>query len=455
MKDQIVEYAAEAVSSPMSAEPTTPQPTASVRLKVLLAAGIGNFIEWYGFIVYGFLAPILAPLFFPSDDLVTSLLATFAVFGVGFGLRPVGGLILGHLGDRYGRRNALVLVIALMAVGTTMFGVAPSYAQAGIIGPIVLVLARALQGFAIGGEFASSSTFMVEYAPPGQRGRYGGWQMFSQMAGLLAGAVVAGVLTVLLAPEAAREWGWRVAFLLAVPLIGVALYVRLQDTPVFKRVESTAGAERLPILASLRRGWRCLLTMVGILCLPAIGVYALFVSMPAYLVATQGLPLKTGLISTIIGLAVFTTAAIPPAGGVERLHRTTPAASRRHTGNGRPGLSGISGDRYRFCGHDRRRAVGDGAHSCPRACSDAIGDGRSVRDTHWSQLHRYRVRGRDGAVQWHCPFRDHVAELSHRRRSDTGCSGGRRGGSHRWVHPRPAGDAPCGTPGLTGCGGTS
>jgi MFS transporter, MHS family, proline/betaine transporter len=313
MKDQIVEYAAEAVSSPMSAEPTTPQPTASVRFKVLLAAGIGNFIEWYDFIVYGFLAPILAPLFFPSDDLVTSLLATFAVFGIGFGLRPVGGLILGHLGDRYGRRNALVLVIALMAVGTTMLGVAPTYAQAGIIGPIVLVLARALQGFAIGGEFASSSTFMVEYAPPGQRGRYGGWQMFSQMAGLLAGAVVAGVLTVLLAPEAAREWGWRAAFLLAVPLIGIALYVRLrlQDTPVFKRVESTAGAERLPILASLRRGWRRLLTMVGILCLPAIGVYALFVSMPAYLVATQGLPLKTGLISTIIGLAVF-TAAIPP-----------------------------------------------------------------------------------------------------------------------------------------------
>ncbi|MET8873191.1 MFS transporter [Nocardia sp. NPDC004604] len=280
---------------------------------MLLAAGIGNFIEWYDFIVYGFVAPILAPLFFPSADFVTSLLATFVVFGVGFGLRPIGGLVLGPLGDRYGRRLSLVLVISLMAVGTTMLGCAPTFAQVGIVGPIVLVCARAIQGFAIGGEFASSSAFIVEYAPPGQRGRYGGWQMFSQMAGLFAGAVVSGAMINVLSPDAARVWGWRVAFLLAVPLIAVAMYVRwrLADTPVFERAEKV-GTEAAPLRTSLRRNWRQLLNGIGVLCLPGIAVYALFVSMPAYLVATEQVPLSTGLISTIIGLGVFTV-VIPPA----------------------------------------------------------------------------------------------------------------------------------------------
>src|SRR3954469_5042532 len=110
------------------------------RRRVLVAAGIGNFIEWYDFVVYGFVATVLAPLFFPSADPAASLLATFAVFGVGFGMRPLGGLVFGHLGDRHGRRNTLVLVIALMAAGTLLLGLAPTYAQAGVLGPVILVV---------------------------------------------------------------------------------------------------------------------------------------------------------------------------------------------------------------------------------------------------------------------------------------------------------------------------
>lgn len=296
-----------------SSSPTEPAPTGTSRRtrgRVLVAAGIGNFIEWYDFVVYGFVATVLAPLFFPSADPVTSLLATFAVFGVGFGMRPLGGLVFGHLGDRYGRRNTLVLVIGLMAVGTLLLGLAPTYAQAGVLGPVLLVVARALQGFSVGGEFANSSTFMIEYAPRGRRGRYGGWQMFSQMAGVTAGAVVAGILTLLLDPAVLSAWGWRVAFLLSVPLIGVALYVRLRlhDTPVFEEEDSP---EKAPLVAGLRQGWRRILVAVGIVCLPGVALYAMFISMPSYLATTQKAPIALGLTTTIVGLVVF-TAAIPP-----------------------------------------------------------------------------------------------------------------------------------------------
>lgn len=296
-----------------AAEQGAGEATRPTRRRVLVAAGIGNFIEWYDFVVYGFVATVLAPLFFPSVDPTASLLATFAVFGVGFGMRPLGGLVFGHLGDRYGRRNTLVLVIALMAVGTLLLGLAPTYAQAGVIGPVLLVSARALQGFSVGGEFANSSTFMIEYAPRGERGRYGGWQMFSQMAGVTAGAVVAGILTLLLDPAVLSSWGWRVAFLMSAPLIGVALYVRLKlhDTPVFREVESAGSTEKAPLITGLRQGWRRILVAVGIVCLPGVALYAMFVSMPSYLATTQKVPLGLGLMTTIIGLVVF-TAAIPP-----------------------------------------------------------------------------------------------------------------------------------------------
>lgn len=288
-------------------------PSRGTRRRVLVAAGVGNFIEWYDFVVYGFVATVLAPLFFPSSDPVVSLLATFAVFGVGFGLRPLGGLFFGHLGDRYGRRNTLVLIIALMGLGTLVLGLAPTYAQAGVLGPVLLVAARALQGFSVGGEFAGSSAFMVEYAPEDKRGRYGGWQMFSQMGGVLAGAVVAGLLTLLLDPDALRDWGWRLAFLIAVPLIGVALYVRLrvEDTPVFRAAESESAVERSPLLVSLRDGRRSLLVMIGLVCLPGIALYVLYISMPSYLATTQDAPISTGLVTTVVGLAVF-TALVPP-----------------------------------------------------------------------------------------------------------------------------------------------
>jgi MHS family proline/betaine transporter-like MFS transporter len=156
--------------------------------KAVTAGAIGNFIEWYDFSVYGYFAVVIGAQFFPSEDRVASLLASFAVFAVAFFMRPVGAFVFGHFGDRVGRRSTLAATVILMGVATFMIGVLPTYAQIGVWAPILLVVARLLQGFSAGGEWGGSAAFMVEYAPGTSRGLYGSWQQFSIVAGLLVGS---------------------------------------------------------------------------------------------------------------------------------------------------------------------------------------------------------------------------------------------------------------------------
>jgi hypothetical protein len=162
-----------------SANPQSELPSeGQVRKRVLVAGAIGNFVEWYYFVIYGAFTSVLAGLFFPSENRTASLLATFAVFGVAFLLRPLGGLVFGHVGDRRGRRNTLAFVFILMSVATAAMGLLPTYGQVGVLAPLLLLVARAVQGFSAGGEFGGSAVFMVEYAldPAGrgavQLGRY-------------------------------------------------------------------------------------------------------------------------------------------------------------------------------------------------------------------------------------------------------------------------------------------
>src|SRR5919202_2309192 len=162
--------------------------------KAVVAGSIGNFIESYEFSVYGFFATVIASQFFPSDVPVASLLATFAVFAVSFFMRPVGPFVFGHYGDRVGRRSTLAVAVISMGIATCVIGLLPTYAQIGVAAPILLVLARLLQGFSAGGEWSGSAAFMVEYAPEARRGLYGSWQQFSIVAGLLVGSAVGGTL---------------------------------------------------------------------------------------------------------------------------------------------------------------------------------------------------------------------------------------------------------------------
>src|SRR5271170_3030535 len=176
----------------------------------IAAAVIGNALEWYDFIVFGFLTVIISRLFFPADSQYASLLLTTATFGVGFFMRPVGGILLGLYADRRGRKAALLLIIVLMTIAMAMIGFAPTYAAIGVAAPLLIVTARLLQGFATGGEFGIATAFLIESAPPDRRGFYGSWQMVGQGLAALIGAVIGMLLARSLSPEALSSWGWRI-----------------------------------------------------------------------------------------------------------------------------------------------------------------------------------------------------------------------------------------------------
>ncbi|MQA84180.1 MAG: MFS transporter [Streptosporangiales bacterium] len=254
------------------------------RRKAVAAAVIGNFIEWYDFSVYAFLATVIAPLFFPSNDPAASLLAAFAAFGVAFLVRPLGGIIFGHYGDRIGRRDTLALVVLIMAGATTLIGVLPSYGQIGIAAPVLLVIARALQGLSAGGEYANATSYLIEYAPERRRGLYGSWTYVTIGLALMAGATLGAVMTSSLSEEAISSWGWRVPFLISAPLglIGFYLRMKLDDSPRFRALQEAGDVAAAPLLTMLRTQLPNLFMTVGIVVTGTVGVYISLLYMPAY-----------------------------------------------------------------------------------------------------------------------------------------------------------------------------
>jgi MHS family proline/betaine transporter-like MFS transporter len=209
--------------------------------KATLAAAVGNVLEWYDFGVYGFFAVLIGAKFFSADDPITGLLSALLVFGVGFVARPIGGIVIGIIADKYGRRPALMITIMLMALGTLMIGISPTYETAGVLATTILVLARLLQGFSTGGEWGASASYIVEWAPPGKRGLYASAQQLTAYLGILLGSSVAGVLTAALTSEQMSGWGWRVPFLLGALIGPVGLYIRrsIPETPAFVAARET------------------------------------------------------------------------------------------------------------------------------------------------------------------------------------------------------------------------
>ncbi|HIB17803.1 MAG: MFS transporter [Alphaproteobacteria bacterium] len=216
--------------------------------RAIIAAALGNMLEWYDFAVYGFMATILASHFFPANDEVTSLLATFAAFGVGFAARPLGAIIIGRLADRRGRKFALMVTIYLMAFGTVMIGLTPTYSSIGLIAPLLIVLARLIQGFSAGGEWGGSTAFMVEWAADNRRGFVGSFQQVSVAAGLLLGSGCAALLSTILSEDAVTSWGWRIPFLLGgvIGLVGIYMRRNVGETPVFRRNTKADRSEIAP-----------------------------------------------------------------------------------------------------------------------------------------------------------------------------------------------------------------
>lgn len=203
-----------------------------------IGAGVAGYIlEWFDFGVYGFLAPVIAKNFFHSDNELTALLASFAVFGVGFLARPVGSVVLGRMADVKGRSITLAVTMILMAASTVAMGLLPTYAQIGILAPVLLVVARIVQGFAAGGEWGTAAAFLVEWGGANRRGFFGAFQQSSIAAGLLLGSFVSAVLSTTMSAEALSDWGWRIPFLLGAVLGPIGMYVRkyVHDSPTYEK----------------------------------------------------------------------------------------------------------------------------------------------------------------------------------------------------------------------------
>ncbi|MEZ4963651.1 MAG: MFS transporter [Saprospiraceae bacterium] len=249
------------------------------RNMILFAGIVGNVLEWYDFAVYGFFAPVLGKLFFPSKDPVTSLIASFGAFAAGFLMRPIGGAFFGYIGDRIGRKRALNLSVVLMALPTFTIGLMPVYAQIGILAPVMLVLLRMLQGLSVGGEFTSSIVYLSESAPKGKRGLFSSASMFGAFGGILLGSFLSGVLSNTLEPAQIAAWGWRVPFLIGIVVAAFGYLIRRhmpETLPAEKKTENP--------LRVVRKSWRAVLMASGLNLITAVSFYIIFVFVITWLV---------------------------------------------------------------------------------------------------------------------------------------------------------------------------
>jgi len=269
----------------------------------IAAAVIGNALEWYDFIVFGFFTAIISRLFFPSQSQYAALLLTTATFGVGFFMRPVGGILLGIFADRKGRKAALLLIVTLMTAAIALIAFAPTYSAIGVAAPLIIVVARLLQGFATGGEFASATVFLIESAPPGRRGLYGSWQMVGQCLAALLGALIGALITRTLPQAALDSWGWRVPFLFGLAIGPVGLLIRryVRETEPF--LETRAAGKPLRIGASLAAHYREALVSMGLVVAGTIQFYVVLLYMPTFAGTELHLPLEQAFLAQAIGLA--------------------------------------------------------------------------------------------------------------------------------------------------------
>jgi MFS transporter, MHS family, proline/betaine transporter len=245
--------------------------------KVIIAGMIGNGLEWYDYALYAYMTLIISKLFFPAGDPNVHLLATLGIFAVGFIARPFGGVLFGVIGDKFGRRTALVASIFMMAIPTGCIGLLPTYAQIGIWAPILLTVIRILQGLSLGGAFSGSMAFLVEHAPPEKRGLIGSASVASLVIGFLLGSVISIIVKLPLTDAQYESWGWRIPFLLGVIIGFIGLYIRqyCEESPTYSQAKAEGTLSATPVRDALIHEWRHILQ--------AIGIY-LTVTMPFYLV---------------------------------------------------------------------------------------------------------------------------------------------------------------------------
>ena len=275
---------------------------ADMRRRAILSCLIGNFMELYDFTLYGFFAIFIGQTFFPSTNPLVSLLSSLATFGVGFVMRPIGGLVMGAYADRLGRKGALIITMALMAVATGVPGILPGYATIGIWAPALLVLCRLVQGFSTGGEWGGAVIFMAEYATPGRRGFYTSWMQVGVALGSLCGSASALTLTALLDPQSLHSWGWRIPFVIGFLLLPIGYYLRsrVDETPAFERLVSARAVARAPVRAAFSTQKKTMLLVCGTAMIWNAGGYVLLVYLPSFAAQVLKVDLTLALAATTI-----------------------------------------------------------------------------------------------------------------------------------------------------------
>ncbi|MBU9836306.1 MFS transporter [Rahnella perminowiae] len=291
--------------------------TASQSRRALVAGSVGNFIEWYEFGVYGYLATLIAGNFFTLEGQtgMTGLLLTYASFALAFFCRPIGAIIFGRIGDRIGRKPTLIAVVLLMTLATAIIGLLPTYAQIGVAAPLLLTLMRMFQGLFAGGEFGGAVSLMTEFAPKGKRGIYGAWQSFTVSLGLLTGVALVALLVQTLPEAQMKDWGWRIPFLLALPMGLVALYLRLKldETPNFvasqkdePEVQKTAAGKASAVATA-----KAIALGIGRMMGWSAGGYTFLVVMPSYLQTSLHATFLQALVATVLANVGFALAILP------------------------------------------------------------------------------------------------------------------------------------------------
>lgn len=258
--------------------------------KAITAAALGNAMEWFDFGVYGFLAYLLGQVFFSTAAPNVQVIAALATFSVPFLVRPLGGLVFGILGDKFGRQKILSITIIIMSLSTFSIGLIPSYATIGIAAPMLLLMAKLAQGFSIRGEYSGAATFVAEYSPDRKRGFMGSWLDFGSIAGFLLGAGLVVILSSLLGDTNFRDWGWRIPFFFALPLGIIGLYLRhaLEETPAFQQ-QSTQNKQhhkksnKITLAEILKQNWQSFMVCVGLVIATNVTYYMLLTYMPSYL----------------------------------------------------------------------------------------------------------------------------------------------------------------------------
>ncbi|MBP9791726.1 MAG: MFS transporter [Rickettsiales bacterium] len=275
--------------------------------KVIAACMIGNALEWYDFALFGQFAVILSKLFFPQHDSYVGMVATYTIFATGFLMRPIGGIIFGYIGDRYGRKVSLVVSILMMALPTALIGVLPTYDQIGIWAPIILCLIRLIQGASIGGEFSGCIAFLVEYSPMNKRGLIGSVSMISLVLGMLLGSVVAILVSKCMPVESFETWGWRIPFLIGIVIAIIGIYVRLglRESPIYIKAKEKKSLSQKPVREIFNEYLPPLFIAIGLYLTVTVPFYSLTIFIQSYMSKYMGFSYNEALNINLMSLSIL------------------------------------------------------------------------------------------------------------------------------------------------------